>query len=691
MMNRKLKEKRAVSWMKYVLLGAVLVLIVSTVLLLPRTNWSLKKEGRMGFPAQDTPGTAPSAKEIRHVVLISIDTCRADHLSCYGYSRRTSPNIDAVAAEGVLFNHVVTPVPITLPAHSSMLTGTVPPYHGVGDNNHFRLSSSNVTLAEILRENGFVTGAVVGSYILRSHFGIAQGFDSYNDAFEINENRPFFSGNERSAERVSYWGNTWLEQHRDEKFFLFLHYYDPHDPYELHKDFVFSSLPFVNLSKDRYDGEIAYVDHYIGQVIRKLKELNLYDSTLLIITADHGESLGQHSEDTHGFFTYHSSIHVPLVMRVPGGPKGAVINDLAGIIDIVPTVCGSLGIDVPEHVHGKDLNSFFSNKGGSVEGRYLYCESLIPTKFDLGPLFGLVSDRWKYVHSLRSELYDLRKDPYETKNLFTEQTQQAGIMREQLRLIFEDYRISDIVDNKMAVDEETRRRLQSLGYVASRSVDASVQFGQLGEKRLDPKDFIEVYNSFEKIFPLVERKKFSEAKRVCYNLLKKWPGMEQAYFFLGNIALLENDTQAMVKYFSRFLAYTETDSNDSDLRLEFEYECAIAHINLGVAFAHEGKPEKAIEHYTKALFYDPYSVKANYNLADAYMMLGKLGDSVKYYTRTLELAPDFAEAHYNLGNVLLKQERFEMAAIHYRMAVKLRPDWHEARHNLKLVESRKKQ
>jgi arylsulfatase A-like enzyme len=629
-MSEKSKKRRPIAWRRYILLGVILVLAIRTVWLWPRKTWSLKKEHQVGLLPNDVLETRPSAKEIRHVVLISIDTCRADHLSCYGYSRRTSPNIDAVAAEGILFNHIVTPVPITLPAHSSMLTGTIPAYHRVRDNNNYRLSDSHVTLAEILRENGFVTGAVVGSYILRSHFGLAQGFDSYNDTFKQKVDRPFFTVNERSAEQVTYFANIWLEKHRKEKSFLFLHYYDPHDPYEFHKDFVFSSVPFVTLSKDRYDGEIAYMDHYVGQVIRKLKEVNLYESTLLIITADHGESLGEHSEETHGFFTYHSGIHVPLIIKVPGGPKGMVINDLAGIIDIVPTVCSFLGIDVPEHVQGMDLGVLLSDKGGSVEKRYLYCESLLPTKFDLSPLFSLVSDRWKYIHSLKSELYDLQKDPYETKNLFDDETRQASIMRERLRLIFEDYSVSDIVDNKIVMDEEARRRLESLGYVASSSVDESIQFDQFDEKRLDPKELIEVYNSFQRLLRLVDSGKFGQAKKVCRNLLKDWPDMEQLYFFLGRIALSENDTHEMVKNFSRFLSYTESDSNDSDMRLRFEDTRAIAHTNLGAALAREGKPSQAIEHYKKALFYNPYSVKANHNLAGAYFMQGKLGAAVVY-------------------------------------------------------------
>jgi tetratricopeptide (TPR) repeat protein len=241
------------------------------------------------------------------------------------------------------------------------------------------------------------------------------------------------------------------------------------------------------------------------------------------------------------------------------------------------------------------------------------------------------------------------------------------------------------------MDEEARRRLESLGYVASSSVDESIQFDQFDEKRLDPKELIEVYNSFQRLLRLVDSGKFGQAKKVCRNLLKDWPDMEQLYFFLGRIALSENDTHEMVKNFSRFLSYTESDSNDSDMRLRFEDTRAIAHTNLGAALAREGKPSQAIEHYKKALFYNPYSVKANHNLAGAYFMQGKLRDSVKYYAKTLELDPYMPEAHYNLGNVLFRQGKYGEAITHYNTALELRPDWPEARNNLQAAQVRKNQ
>lgn len=683
-MSETLKKKHRFTWKKYVLLGLVLAVAARTILFLPRRGWSLKGEHLRSLRPAGLLQAGPFSKEIRNVVLISIDTLRADHLGCYGYSRRTSPNIDAFAAEGILFNHAVTPVPITLPAHSSMLTGTTPPYHKVRDNNNYRLSGSNVTLAEILGENGFVTGAIIGAFVLDSQFGLAQGFDNYDDSIKLKAKKAFWLSNERKAEEVTRLAKRWLEGHREERFFLFLHYFDPHDPYNLHKGFVFSSFPFLALRKDHYDSEIAYTDDCIGQVIEKMKELNLYDSTLVIITGDHGESLGQHSEKTHGYFTYNSSIHVPLIMRVPGGPGGVIIDNVAGLIDIVPTVCSAVGIDVPSHIEGADLSVFFSDRGGPVEERYLFSESLMPTKFGLGPLFSLSGDRWKYIHSTESELYDLREDPYEGANLFNKHTQQVSAMQERLKFMLEDERLDDIAGSQVAMDEETRKRLESLGYVAGRTVDEGVESGK---KRLDPKKLVEVYNSFERIFPLIDKRKFSKAKRICHNLLKKWPDMEQVYFFLGHIALSENDTEGMVRYFSRFLAYAESGPEDSGSRVKMAHDCASAHTNLGAVLAREGKLQEAVAHYKKALSYNPYLLKTSHNLAGAYLMQGRVGEAVTYYSKTLDLEPNMPEANYMMGNILLKQGKPVDAITYYEKAIKSRPDWPEAQKRLKAARS----
>ncbi|MCY2926920.1 MAG: sulfatase [Planctomycetota bacterium] len=258
---------------------------------------------------------------IRHVVLISIDTCRADHLGCYGFHRATTPSIDAVAKDAALFYRALTPVPMTTPAHSSMLTGAYPPTHGVRMNNGQRLGESSVTLATVLKQAGFRTAAFVGGFPLDAQFGLNQGFETYDCQFSRTSDRSK-TVSERTADEVNRPALAWLEENAragdgGKGFFLFLHYFDPHAPYQPPKPYA------ADFADDLYSGEIAYVDHCIGQVMDRLRAMGLYDNTLVIITGDHGEGLGEHGEMAHAFYIYDSTLRVPLIIRSPGGGGGA--------------------------------------------------------------------------------------------------------------------------------------------------------------------------------------------------------------------------------------------------------------------------------------------------------------------------------------------------------------------------------
>lgn len=653
-MSATLNKKRPFLWRELIVLGVILLLIVRTIWFFPRTNWSIKDIRRTGTVGKNVRRRDITVEDVRHIVLISIDTCRADHLGCYGYSRKTSPNIDTLAAESVLFNHAVAPVPITLPSHSSMLTGTIPPYHKVRDNSSYRLAAANVTLAEILKDNGFVTGAIIGAFVLDSQFGLDQGFDTYNDnLLKKQMSKLFHFANECRAEDVTYAANTWLEKHRDDKFFLFLHYFDPHFPYEPHERFSFKTYPFfTSTTKDLYDGEVAYTDHCIGQVIKKLKNLGLYDSTMIVLTSDHGEGLGEHSELSHAYFIYHSTLHVPLIIKMPRWPEGEIIDNVVGIIDIVPTVCGALGIPAPPSVQGRDVSVLLSNSSGIIEERYLFCESLYPTKYDLGPFFGIVSNCWKYIHTSYPELYDLVEDPQETENLLNHQLQQTKIMQEQLGLILQNSSRNTFADSKMTLDEETRKRLQSLGYISGRMVDENIQFGQ---SRQDARKFVEVHNFIERFSDLKLKKKFGKAKRLCQKMLTKWPDMKQLYYYLGQIAVFERDMPAIITHFSQYLERMDSNSDCFDNRIEPKDELAFAHSKLAAALHSTGQIEQAIPHYKKALSYNPYSVETNYNLAGAYLKRGNLDDAVIYYNKTIELDPNFPGARDGLKRAVFLQ------------------------------------
>jgi arylsulfatase A-like enzyme len=685
-MSESLKKK-PFGWRKYALLIVGLVLVMGTVWRFPRTSWTLKDMDRGSVAANGVLQDDLWATEVRNVVIISIDTCRADHLSCYGYSRRTSPNIDALGAEGIIFNHAVTSIPVTLPAHASMLTGTYPIYHKVRDNNNYRLGSSNITLAETLREKGFKTGAIVGSFVLDSQFGLEQGFDTYEDNISPGDKK-FLHFNERKGVEVTELANIWLQEHRNDKFFLFLHYFDPHAPYEPPQRFAFNYLPFVITTRDVYDGEIAYTDHCVGRVIDKLKSLDLYDSTLIVVTSDHGEGLGQHGEKTHSYFIYHSTLHVPMIMRIPGGPGGVIINETVGLIDIVPTVCGILGVPAGVNVQGKDLGPLFSGNPGSFGDRLLYCESLYPTKFGLGPLFGLVSDQWKYIHTSNPELYDLKDDPHETRNLVNRQGRQAGIMQAQLKSILLENNVAELADNKMAIDAEARKRLESLGYLANQTVDDEIQFEQMGP---DPKEFIEFCDFGERFPWLLSEGKSSKARKLCNDMLEKWPDMSQLHYCLGLTAVREKDFDSIITHFLRYLSIIGAESRDHSMRVKSAYELGVAHANLGSAFIYQGQMKNAMEHFKRASTYNPYDIRIAQQLGFICYTNGAFDDAITYYTKALDIDPHLPEAHYYLGNVLSQLGETEEAIIHYYRALQLRPGWPEASKNLRAAQDRKEQ
>ena len=274
-----------------------------------------------------------------NVVLVSIDTCRADHLSCYGYKRRTTPNIDALGREGTMFDMALAAVPLTTPSHSTMFTGTYPPTHGVHLNACDRLANSNVTLAKMLHDAGYQTAAFVAAFTLDSRFGLNQGFDTYDGRF--SEGKENGGMTRRAGEEVSRSAMAWLDEHGKQPFFLFLHYFDAHFPCRPHP------LYAAEYADDHYAGEIAYIDACIGQVLDRLRGLGIYDNTLVIVTGDHGESQNEHGEPSHGYFVYQATLRVPLVVCGPGCRKGIRVEAGASLADIAPTVVDLAGLKIP--------------------------------------------------------------------------------------------------------------------------------------------------------------------------------------------------------------------------------------------------------------------------------------------------------------------------------------------------------
>jgi arylsulfatase A-like enzyme/Tfp pilus assembly protein PilF len=598
-----------------------------------------------------------SAKEIRNVLLISIDTCRADYLSCYGYPRRITPNIDTVADEGFLFENAVTPIPLTLPAHSSMLTGTTPLYHGIHDNLNYQLGQSNVTLAEILKNNGFTTGAIISGFVMDSQFGLDQGFDTYNDRFD--EDIKSFYISERRGEEASHYALQWLEEHHREPFFLFLHYFDPHYAY-------IPPEPFASeFQNSLYAGEIAYTDQCVGQIIKKLKQLRLYNSTLIIITSDHGEMLGEHGELTHDYFIYQSAIKVPLIFRLPGQRKSKRIEGLVGIVDIVPTVCSLLGIEPPNQLKGQDISGCFSRKNKTEKERYIYCESLTPTKYNASALFGVVTDSWKYIQTTRPELYNLVRDPQESNNLVFKEPKRADLLKKHLESILEQQLRKDDSDSKQELDEESIKRLESLGYIGG-SISEDFTFDHSKD---DPKDLIDFHNRSGEAERFISQKNYTEAKKVCEKMLRQRPNFLDGHVAMAKIATRLGDYAAAIPHLYR--------------ALELKPDYAKVHEKLGAALLVQGKLDEAVNHFHQALQIRPKHVEAHNNLGITLAKQGKLSEALSHFRQALQIEPDNAETCNNIGFVLSVQGKLDEADRDDRKCLRINPRHKGARQALK--------
>jgi len=608
------------------------------------------------------------APRIKHIVLISMDTTRADALSCYGNQYKTTANIDTLAAEGVLFENAIAPTPLTLPSHSTMLTGTTPLYHGIHDNILYQLDKSHVTLAEILKKKGFSTGAFIGSFMLDSQFGLAQGFDYYNDDFE--EVQASIGINERKAGETSRLACEWIDDHYKENMFLFLHFYDPHMKYEPPEpyDSMFTDSAWETSSVIKqfglYMGEIAYTDHCIGQVIDKLKSLGIFDSTLIVVTADHGEMLGEHKEITHGYFVYRSNIRVPLIFKLPGRSRPVRIKNTVGLVDIVPAICGLLGIELSWDVQGKDISPYLLQRDPVDLQRHVYSGNMLPTKYNCNTLLALVSDRYKYIQTTRPELYDIIADSKESNNLIEQQPKQARLLRGRLQQIIEQTVTSDGLGNKTEFDEESVARLESLGYVSG-EIKEDFSFDQCMS---DPKDLIVYHTLNTKITHMLMEEKFDKAREISEKMISLCPELYPGYLNLGRVALVEKDYVTAIESFNKSLA-----CNWDQYR---------AHGLLSSALFEQKQFDKSLFHLQESLRLKPGDLKSLNSLAKHAWLRATSADD-KYYDppkalkligQAMELTPEtkkragllraLAAAHAANGN-------FPEAIENGRLAVQL--------------------
>jgi arylsulfatase A-like enzyme len=389
--------------------------------------------------------------------VVTLDTLRADRLGCYGFRDVATPHLDAIAAEGVLFEQAAATAPMTLPSHASIFTGLIPPHHGVRDNGGFFLEEETVTLAELLQEAGWATGAFIGAWVLDGRWGLDQGFDHYSDRFDLSKYKVVNLGTvQKTGDEVMDLALEWLDTIRSEKFFAWVHLYDPHTPYEPPEPFAdrYPGQPYL--------GEIAYTDEVVGRLVEWLRDSGLWDRTILVLVGDHGESLREHGEATHTFFIYDATQHVPLIIHTPWGDRGRSGAQVS-TVDLLPTILDLLGLPPLEGADGRSLARLVLHPEAESPG-LAYAETYFPRfHYRWQHLRSVRDGTWKFIEAPTPELYDLREDPGETMNLYEDRQDVAEALRNRLLRMAGDG--TQAVPDNASLDPETLQRLAALGYV----------------------------------------------------------------------------------------------------------------------------------------------------------------------------------------------------------------------------------
>jgi arylsulfatase A-like enzyme/Flp pilus assembly protein TadD len=595
-----------------------------------------------------------------NVLLITIDTIRPDRLSCYSTEYLQTPRIEALAESGVVFERAFAHNPTTLPSHVNVLLGTTPLFHGVHDNAKFKVNDAFLTLAEYLKERGYSTGAFIGAFPLDSRFGLSQGFDVYDESYSQDPSAKFTLA-ERRAEEVIQAAHGWLGK-QNSKWFSWIHLWDPHTMYS-------PPEPFRSQYKDDlYSGEVAYVDSELGKLFDFLEEEGLLKNTLVILTGDHGESLGEHGELTHSYFAYNSTLWAPLIISGPGIDSGR-ITEYVCHVDIFPTICDILESEKPSFLQGVSLLPLM--RGKKIAKRAIYFESLDPY-YNRGwaPLRGFIEKGEKFFESPLSEFYDLTNDFNEENNLI----QKVNKNKYQMRLneLMEELSSERARDSARRVDEETREKLRSLGYIAS----SASQFKERYGPEDDLKTLLPVQKQFDRAITLYDLGNEEESIKALEEIIEKRKDLAPAYLYLHSIykqtgqgdkasnvladGLKNNpNNYDIVSVFGIYLV----ESGDLDRGIEL-LQNALAIIDfdpevfnlLGVAFWKKGEEQKALEHFTRALELDENHAGVYANLGsfffDKFTRTRSREDYdqfMHYLKKAIEHNPNMAVAYRGLG------------------------------------------
>jgi arylsulfatase A-like enzyme/Tfp pilus assembly protein PilF len=632
-----------------------------------------------------------------NVIVITLDTTRADHLGCYGCRDVETPTIDGFAARGVRFEHCYAQTPLTLPSHTTLFTGTLPLFHGIRDNGGFFVPEKLKTMAELFKDKGYETGAFIAAYVLDSKWGLNQGFDTYYDKFDMGKFKRISLGTvQRPGNEVLDQALPWLEERKDKRFFTWLHLYDPHTPYD-------PPPPYDKLYPNHpYLGEIAFADSQLGRLWHWLESNDLLRKTFIVFAGDHGESLGEHEEQSHGFFIYQATIHVPLIIVTPF-PKlqGLVSPEVTGLVDVLPTVCDMAGLPVPSEVQGKSLlPAFFGRR--RKENPLVYSETYYP-RFHYGwsDLKAVQDSRYKLILAPVPELYDVVADPREEKNLvYLEKRVYERLNAEAEAFIGRASRNAYETDFSK-VDEETREKLSALGYVGSFADPAKLKGKKLG----NPKEKIGVFNELSRAREMGLDGKVEEAVRIIQGIIATDPDVTDAYFSIGNIYFQAQRYKDAIQYFEQALG-RKPDDSFAAINIALAYEAMgkfeeaekflLGYMEKGFADSQfyfmlgnmnyiQKKYDQAIPYFEKCLASNTESGGSYSLLGAIYIVKDDLPRAEECLRKAFEINPRLNNLHYFMAELAEKRGRMAEAEAEYLKELEVSPKHFKSMYNLARV------
>jgi arylsulfatase A-like enzyme/Flp pilus assembly protein TadD len=607
--------------------------------------------------ARSTTGSvpAPPAGALRgyNVLLVTIDTLRVDRVGAYGHSGGLTPTLDRLAAEGLRFESVRAHAPLTLPSHASLMTGRIPPRHGVRDNGTYRLDTAQPVLAAAIKSAGYQTAAFIGAFVLDARFGLSRGFDLYDDRYSERPAAGRVDVVERPAEQVTASASAWIRA-AAAPWFAWVHLYDPHEPYAPPEPFAsrYQATP--------YDGEVAYSDAALGRMLDELRGAGRLDRTLVVVAADHGEALGDHGERTHGLFAYDSTMHVPLIAWCGGCWQPRTIAQPAGLVDVAPTILDLLGVAWAS-ADGRSLRATLTGaEPGDATPAPLYFEALNANLTrNWAPLTGVVAGPLKLIDLPVAELYDLRADPGEAQNLYAQRPDDVRRLAQMLDAFGRSATAAGA-----AIDSETAARLRSLGYVASQPASRRRQFTAAD----DPKTLAPLDAALDEAMKLSGRGDHASATAMLRDVIARRTDLPLAYDRLAFVLRSDGRVAEAISVLEQAAAKGFAD--------------APALVTLGTLLQESGRVERSVQVLETAVGMNGQDLEARSRLGAAYAQAGRIADAERTFRAVLDVDPESAEALTNLGVLYLTTERRAEAIATLKRAIAAEPSMIGARNTL---------